>query len=57
MAAPFVSGLVALLLERDPSLGPEEVRDLLRRHCAVPGRQEERWHPKWGHGLVDARKL
>jgi len=41
MAAPFVSGLVALLLERDGSLGPEPVRDLLRRHCAIPGRPVE----------------
>jgi len=60
MASPFVSGLVALLLERDRSLGPEAVRQILRSHCAVPGqpsRPDVGWDPKWGSGLIDARAL
>ncbi len=57
MATPFVSGLVALLLERESSLGPEEVRQLLRSHCAVPGGEPGGWDPKWGFGLVNAWDL
>ena len=59
MAAPFVSGLVALLLERDRTLGPEAVRALLRSHSALPDQPAGtgRWDPKWGSGLIDARNL
>ncbi len=57
MATPFVTGLVALLLQRKRSLGPEAVRDLLRGTCAIPGRPKGEWDPKWGSGLVDARQL
>ncbi len=55
MATPFVAGLVALLLERDPTLGPDAVRDLLRSRSARPGGGP--WDPKWGSGLIDAGTL
>nr|HRJ40504.1 S8 family serine peptidase [Caldilineaceae bacterium] len=38
MATAFVSGLVALLLERDPTLDPERIKELLRVRSAIPGR-------------------
>ncbi|CAA9246270.1 MAG: Peptidase S8 and S53, subtilisin, kexin, sedolisin [uncultured Acidimicrobiales bacterium] len=59
MSAPFVSGLVALLLQRDRTLGPEAVRELLRSHSKLPGQPggQDRWDPKWGCGLIDARNL
>ncbi len=57
MAAPFVTGLVALLLERDPQLGPEEVKALLRDHSAIPDQPSGTFDPKWGYGLVDASAL
>jgi len=61
MAAPFVSGLVALLLERDKTLTPDAARDLLLRHSAIPGHPAGgaavAWDPKWGSGLIDARSL
>ncbi|MGH9268058.1 MAG: S8 family serine peptidase, partial [Acidimicrobiales bacterium] len=57
MAAPFVSGLVALLLERDPKLEPETAKELLQAASAVPGRPAGAFDPKWGRGLVDAARL
>ena len=57
MACPFVSGLVALLLERTPDLRPEAVKRTLRNHSAVPGRPKGTFDNKWGYGLVDAARL
>jgi subtilisin family serine protease len=57
MACPFVAGLVALLLQRDRTLGPEAVRAILRDHSELPGGAGAGWDPKWGSGLIDARSL
>lgn len=57
MATAFVSGIVALLLQRDGSLEPEAVRQLLRSHSAIPGGEPGAWDPKWGAGLINAWNL
>ncbi|RAM48310.1 MAG: peptidase S8 [Hapalosiphonaceae cyanobacterium JJU2] len=57
MATPFVSGLVALLLQRDPNLTPESVKDLLRQNSSIPGEGVGTFDPKWGYGLIDAENL
>ncbi len=57
MATPFVSGLVALLLQRDPNLTPEGVKDLLRQNSSIPGEGVGTFDPKWGYGLIDAENL
>ncbi len=57
MATPFVSGLVALLLQRDPNLTPEAVKDLLRQNSSIPGESVGTFDPKWGYGLIDAENL
>jgi subtilisin family serine protease len=57
MACPFVSGTVALLLQRDKTLTPEQVKDLLKAHSAIPGKPAGTWDPKWGYGLLDGTKL
>ncbi|HWP46583.1 MAG TPA: S8 family peptidase [Candidatus Limnocylindrales bacterium] len=57
MATPFIAGIVALLLERDPKLGPQDVKTLLRAHSLIPGQPAGIFDPKWGFGLIDALGL
>jgi subtilisin family serine protease len=57
MASPFLAGLVALMLQEDPTLDPEKARTALRAAAAVPGAAAGGFDPKWGYGLVDADKL
>jgi subtilisin family serine protease len=54
MATPFLAGLIALLLERDPKLDAPQVKGLLKSHCSIPSKPAGTFHPKWGFGLVDA---
>jgi len=57
MATPFVTGLVALMLERDPELDPETVKTRLRECSQVPNQPAGSFDSKWGYGLIDAFKL
>jgi subtilisin family serine protease len=57
MACPFVTGLVALLLQRDSSLTPDKVKELLKKNSTVPGKEAGTFDPKWGFGLVSAENL
>jgi serine protease AprX len=51
MATPFVSGVVALMLDADPTLTPDEVRSILTSTASkMPGREE--WEV--GSGYVNA---
>jgi subtilisin family serine protease len=61
MAAPHVTGAIALLLQHRPNLGPEEVLDVLSRSArqdaftsrvfdASPFARPTDW---WGHGKLD----
>jgi subtilisin family serine protease len=54
VAAAEVSGVAALMLERNPALKPDEVRRILMataRHLGAKGR-----NPEFGAGLVDPRE-
>ncbi|BAY92971.1 MULTISPECIES: S8 family peptidase [unclassified Tolypothrix] len=57
MATPFVTGLVALLLQRDPKLDPATVKDLLRKNSSIPGKPPGTFDSKWGFGVINAANL
>jgi subtilisin family serine protease len=50
MASPHVAGTIALLLEADPTLNVNEVKDYLKRGL----RTSFGWSPKEGYGKLDA---
>ncbi len=57
MATPFVTGLVALLLQRNPQLDPATLKDLLRKNSAIPGKAAGTFDEKWGYGVINALNL
>ncbi len=51
MATPYISGVVALMLDADPTLSPDEIREILTSTATkMPGREE--WEV--GAGFVNA---
>jgi subtilisin family serine protease len=59
MATPIASGVVATILQAEPSLSPQEVKDILRNSSEQRGSASEpsvsnRWNADWGFGLIDA---
>jgi subtilisin family serine protease len=57
MATPFISGLIALLLQRDPNLDPQAIKDMLYKNASIPRKKPGSFHPKWGYGLIDCAQL
>jgi subtilisin family serine protease len=57
MATPFVTGLVALLLQRDASLTPDAVKEIFKKNSAIPGKGAGEFDPKWGFGLINTENL
>lgn len=53
-AAPHVSGMLALLLERDPNLTPDRLRDILLNACAALGGFDD---AAQGQGLVSLNRV
>lgn len=52
MASPFVAGIVALLLEKQPALTPAGVKAFLKTHSSIPGQAAGTHDAKWGFGLL-----
>ncbi|OYO26676.1 S8 family serine peptidase [Janthinobacterium sp. PC23-8] len=57
MATPFITGLMALLLQQDAELDPAHAKDILRKISSIPGQSGTTFDNKWGGGLIDAAKL
>jgi subtilisin family serine protease len=52
MACPFITGVIALLLEKKPALSPALAKTFLKQRSRVPGLAAGTHDPKWGHGLL-----
>lgn len=57
MATPFISGVVALMLQRDPNLDAAAIKAAFRSNSSIPGQPGGAHDRKWGFGLLDARNL
>lgn len=57
MATPFITGVVALLLQRDRNLTPEAVKELFKKNSAIPGKAQGTFDIKWGFGLLNVENL
>ncbi len=54
-AAPHVSGLVALMLQKNPQLSPEQVRQAILASPRTDFNTMTVPNNKWGYGKIDAR--
>jgi subtilisin family serine protease len=58
MATPFVSGVIALMLERRPQLDPEAVVAALQATAVKDAHTgPANWTPEYGHGKISAQAL
>jgi len=57
MAAPYVTGALALLLEKDPTIDSAEAKRRLIKSAKQDSFSGPCWNPKWGYGKVDVEKL
>ena len=65
MAAPHVSGIAALILELNPDLTGQQVRDIIEQNTTkvghlpyqtVSNRPNGTWNEEYGYGLIDVYK-
>ncbi len=55
MSAPHVTGLIALMFEKDPTLSSSEIKGILIASCRkTPDMRADFWHNRWGYGAMDA---
>jgi subtilisin family serine protease len=57
MATPFVTGLIALLLQRNPKLTPQAAKEILHKNSSIPGKPVGTFDIKWGFGLINTENL
>jgi subtilisin family serine protease len=59
MAAPMVTGIIALMLQANPLLGPERVKEIIQQNAvndSYTGLIGPEGNNNWGRGKVDALK-
>lgn len=54
MSAPMITGTVALMLEANPNLTPEEIKTILKETARTDNYTGECPNAVWGYGKVDA---
>ena len=58
MATPIASGVIALILQADPDLTPEEVKEIVQMTSEARGEPADedisRWNETFGYGIIDA---
>jgi hypothetical protein len=52
-----MTGLVALLLQQEPGLKPDDLKSRLRNASRIPGQAPNVFLKEWGFGLIDASQL
>ncbi|MDE0953552.1 MAG: S8 family serine peptidase, partial [Candidatus Poseidoniales archaeon] len=62
MSTPAVAGLVAVILQIDDELEPQEVKDILRNNSEVRGSPSmpsvsDIWNDKYGFGIIDGNLI
>ena len=62
MSCPAVAGFVAVMLEIDGSLDPQEIKDLLQNNSERRGQASEpsitdKWNDQYGFGIVDGNMI
>lgn len=54
MSAPFAAGVFALWLEEDPTLTPQEIKQIAIESADIPETNAD--NPQWGRGILNAAK-
>lgn len=57
MATPFVAGVIALMLQREATLTPEEIQQRVRTTAQRDGDTQRVWNPGFGSGKIDVQAL
>ncbi|MEL6131756.1 MAG: S8 family serine peptidase [Bacteroidota bacterium] len=55
-AAPLATGIIALMLELNPSLTPSEIKDILHQSSEADAFTGPTPNPTWGYGKLNAQK-
>ena len=57
MSAPYVTGALALLLEKEPALHWGEIKRRLAKSCRADRFTTACWNERWGYGKINVERL